>query len=215
MDPKVRLIQYPVYVIRGRTDQLKISQCTLPLCVEKSVAMGRHKRQQLKPCHSYGLARAVPRTEPLSHSANQKPKRVAPQHNAPAIPFSPDDHILLVGEGDLSFARALVQSLGCLHVTATVLEKDRVELEEKYPHVGTIIDEIENEGGKVEFGVDARRMRRWDINDVDAKAKVKIGVMDKIVFNFPHVGGKSTDVNRQVSEEVWEIKETYADRLGG
>ncbi|ROW12128.1 hypothetical protein VMCG_00540 [Cytospora schulzeri] len=94
----------------------------------------------------------------------------------PTIPFSPEDAILLVGEGDLSFSKALVAHHYCENVTATVLESSLEELTAKYPHAKENVEAIEAEGSKVVYGVDAKKM----------------------VFNFPHVGGKSKDVNRQV-----------------
>ncbi|KND92162.1 25S rRNA (uridine-N(3))-methyltransferase [Tolypocladium ophioglossoides CBS 100239] len=58
-----------------------------------------------------------------------------PQHEQPIIPFQPEDRILLVGEGDLSFAASIIKHHGCVNVTATVLEKDHAELVDKYPAV--------------------------------------------------------------------------------
>ena len=63
---------------------------------------------------------------------------------------------------------------------------------EKYPQAATSIKDLEaEEDVRVLYGVDATKLDR-------AGKEIRKGEFDRIVFNFPHVGGLTKDVNRQV-----------------
>ncbi|KAK5127535.1 hypothetical protein LTR85_006874 [Meristemomyces frigidus] len=130
------------------------------------------------------------------HSHPAKPsnpaKAAATEKQEPTIPFQAEDRILLVGEGDFSFAKAIVEHHGCCDVTATCFDSQPELLEKYQPQGEDHVRYLEEEGQTVLYGVDGTKL------DHNKQVKKAGGQWDVVVFNFPHVGGKSKDVNRQV-----------------
>lgn len=204
----------------------------------KAVEMGKKRKVQNQPNRLHHdrpqAKKSATFTPPRKPNANKKQHKQV-HHEKPTVPFEPNDRILLVGEGDLSFAASLVSHHGCTNVTATVLEKNLEELKAKYPHVDENIEAFtakEEEKGTDDDGSkqadsDASEdepdseQDEWTDEDsrpskpaprparnnriayaVDATRPLTNTLARQpyqtIIFNFPHVGGLSTDVNRQV-----------------
>ena len=75
----------------------------------------------------------------------------------------------------------------------------------KYPQAASNIAALEAEGNcTVRYGVDATKLGKPGISGGGRGGgrgggkEIKKGGFDKVVFNFPHVGGLTKDVNRQV-----------------
>jgi 25S rRNA (uracil2634-N3)-methyltransferase len=135
-------------------------------------------------------------------SSSSAPVQASQVH---AVPFGEYDHILLVGEGDFSFARSLAIAHGCSNVTATSYDAREVVCE-KYP----TFDEIEGELTSLTppvplfHSIDATKLSSYKQlkckrdESHDGETGTEGMGWDTIAFMFPHTGGLSTDVNRQV-----------------
>lgn len=142
----------------------------------------RPKHQQSRPSH----AKSTPEKKEKKAASKQQ----QPQNQDPIIPFDPLDRILTIGDGDLSFSRSLVDAHGCAALLATTYDSAE-EILEKYPQAQENKEAIEAEEQRVLHGVDATKLGQREV-------KKQAGGWERVMFNFPHVGGKSTDVNRQV-----------------
>ncbi len=104
----------------------------------------------------------------------------------PTIPFKPTNQILLIGEGNFSFARALIddppEELAFLppqNITATGYDTEE-ECYVKHPASRLTVSFLKGCGVEIIFGVDATRLEKH--------ASLKGKRWDRIVWNFPHAG---------------------------
>lgn len=134
------------------------------------------------------VAQAVQHAERARSGPQSKGKRKAapPSHIRTTIPFNSTDNILLIGEGNFSFARALVlsppetlQFLPPSNVTATTYDTEE-ECCSKYPDAAEIIAALREKGVQLIFGVDATKL--------DKCPPLRGRVFDRVVWNFPHAG---------------------------
>ena len=160
-------------------------------------AMGKAKKSKLKASGQKPYQRSTGHISKPTRPSQQSKSTKVLQPPAPTIPFSSSDRILLVGEGDFSFSRSLLETHGCASLIATSFDKQSA-LQSKYPQATSNVRALEEEEGcQVLFGVDATKLGRPGASDGGGK-EVKRGNFDRVIFNFPHVGGLTKDVNRQV-----------------
>ncbi|OCB87100.1 hypothetical protein A7U60_g5835 [Sanghuangporus baumii] len=110
------------------------------------------------------------------------------------VPFRPTDTILLIGEGNFSFARALLshsslQYLPPNNVTATSYDSEET-CYNKYPDARQIVEDLRRRGVEVLFSVDATALERCK--------PLKRRRWDRVVWNFPHAGKGITDQDRNI-----------------
>ncbi|KAJ3212286.1 hypothetical protein HDU67_003915 [Dinochytrium kinnereticum] len=124
-------------------------------------------------------------------------KKKSPAPTPAAIPirnrtlslFKESDSILLVGEGNFSFARSLCEIFGPKSIIATCYDSQDV-LQEKYPESIENIKAILEMDGQVLYGIDATELTKH--------RPLKSKKFSKIVFNFPHAGKGIKDQDRNI-----------------
>ena len=151
--------------------------------------MVRIKKASLKRSLSSTQTRLGKKKQVEDAATHQQAKSTAKGRNprrTTTNPFNASDRILLVGEGNFSFAVALLQHppapldhLPPANITATALDTEE-ECHTKYPDAAQNIRVLREKGAQVLFGVDATKLEKT--------SALKGKVFDRIVWNFPHAG---------------------------
>lgn len=121
--------------------------------------------------------------------------------------------VLIVGDGNFSFARAFLRSneqkiaSGELAVTATSLDTHD-ELLQMYPNSGVILDELKDGGVRVVHNVNATKLKQYpsllnattaELAESSSCSSSAPSLFDRVVFNFPHFaegGSKRNKIHR-------------------
>ncbi|EGW31672.1 uncharacterized protein SPAPADRAFT_56474 [Spathaspora passalidarum NRRL Y-27907] len=151
-------------------------------------------------------------------------KKVPKKHNQPQqvkglMPFTVDDRVLLIGEGDFSFAKSLIVQNFIQPQNLIATSYDSVEeLNQKYPNVQSTLDELTEEGVKLIHEVDTTNLPQCLKLIANSKTK-KSGKtpslfddrsqLNYIMFNFPHTGKGIKDVDRNIREHQKLILEYF------
>ncbi|KAK9766299.1 hypothetical protein K7432_004729 [Basidiobolus ranarum] len=138
----------------------------------------------------------------LESQKKEKPKKVV---NIKAVPFpySLDDTILLIGEGNFSFANSLGKTLDIgSNIIATCLDSEEV-VKSKYDDAEKLINEFKETGGIVLYEVDGTQL--------DKVKEIKGKKFTRIVFNFPHAGIKDQDRNIRVNQVL--VRDFFASAV--
>ncbi|KAG8893128.1 hypothetical protein FRB99_002193 [Tulasnella sp. 403] len=111
------------------------------------------------------------------------------------LPFQMDDRILLLGEGNFSYALSLVDhhNLPPYNIMATTIDSEE-ECYRKYPEdAKSKVQSLREAGAQVLFEIDATKLHKYK-----AMRRGEQNGWNKVVFNFPHVGAGIKDQDRNI-----------------
>lgn len=139
-----------------------------------------------------------------SGGKSKKQKHIQQQKNF--IPFETNDTLLLVGEGDFSFAVSIVRQLliDPENLIATSFDSEE-EVKAKYPGTEENLQFLKDEGAQVFHDVDATNLGHClkipaNTKKNTAKLFTPYRKLNHIMFNFPHTGRGMKDTDRNIRD---------------
>ncbi|SAL94991.1 hypothetical protein [Absidia glauca] len=150
--------------------------------LDKKTLERKHSKQQAK-------VKNTPSTETASTDVSTELKHTP----RPLVKFHDYDRVLLIGEGNFSYAAALVNQYylsGAERLTATCFDSEQVLYDKYGDEAKDNVDLVRTMGGTVLFEVDGTKL--------DKLKTVNKHTYSKIIFNFPHAGKGIKDEQRNI-----------------
>lgn len=108
-----------------------------------------------------------------------------------------DRNVLIVGDGDFSFAASIARSKVCSSLIATTLDSHDL-LTYSYSNASRHIQEIITNGASVHY----------EVNALYLDSKYANRKFDRVVWNFPHIAGKQNiKYNRQLIQDFFKTSQ--------
>nr|CCA15733.1 conserved hypothetical protein [Albugo laibachii Nc14] len=128
----------------------------------------------------------------------------------PAQPhYTKGSSILIVGDGDFSFSKALLSICECGQRLIATSFDDEKAVFEKYANAKSCIQYIKTHGAYVLHRVDATQLDQtlWRVNGLTK-------LFDYVIFNFPHTGQQRVHLNRNLLRDFFQSARTILTPLG-
>ena len=196
-------------------------------------ALARHQVQDTLKQKALKNAQVESQNQ-LNKAKSMKTTKKAKQNNGSALlkqlrgylPFTEEDTVLLVGEGDFSFAKSLILQnyVRPENLIATSLDSQE-EVMAKYPDVDKTLLELQESGVRVMHDVDATDLAKTlkiAPNSKQRRTGSKASALrlftpgssshtelDYIMFNFPHTGKGIKDQDRNIRDHQKLILEYF------
>ncbi|EGV60105.1 class I SAM-dependent methyltransferase [Yamadazyma tenuis] len=136
--------------------------------------------------------------------SKNKHKQQAHQKQKGLIPFNPEEKVLLIGEGDFSFAVSIIKQNHIKPQNLIATSLDSLEqLKAKYSDVDGNLEFLSSEGVRVVHEVDGTNLMasfKLDTKKGRANSIFKHSRLHHIMFNFPHTGRGMKDVDRNIKD---------------
>lgn len=139
-----------------------------------------------------------------SGAGKQKKRQQQAQQKKSFLPFTSSESVLLVGEGDFTFACSIIKNeyVQPENLIATSFDSEE-ELLAKYPDVKVSLDYLNDSGVKILHDIDATNListLKLDTKKKNVKLFDQQKNLNHIMFNFPHTGRGMKDVDRNVRD---------------
>lgn len=186
---------------------MKINKKGLKAALSRHIVADQLRTKQSKALKASVESQTLKQKSKANGNTKTKSKKSQVHLNQKGlIPFTPEDYVLLIGEGDFSFAVSIIKQNYVVgsHLIATSYDSLE-DLKAKYPNATENLEYLTQHGVDIIHEIDTNDLiGSFKLDTKKAKAKrnsvLKVPKLDYIMFNFPHTGRGMKDVDRNIRD---------------